>query len=301
MKRRLGPDGLHLFDRRSGWNLLLEEVQSTPSDWSPAPRQVSIALTNVCDLQCAYCYAPKNRSMLEAESVAEWLTELDQAGSLGVGFGGGEPTLHPEFPQLCAHARRKTKLAVTFTTHGHRLNTSLLNRLDGNIDFIRVSVDGVKETYERNRKRSFASLVSRLREARGHSQVGLNVVVNEETILDLDEIAALAQDVDASEILLLPQRPTSTVAKAGNEVRADLSDWIARYGGSVRLAISEEASLGFPTCNPLPLEVELRAYAHISADARVKRSSFDDEGVLIDASGILAAVKKLGQIERGVL
>ena len=121
MKLRLGPNGFHLFDRSSGLNVLLDEMHPTEASWSKSPRQVSIALTNFCDLRCRYCYAPKHKASLHTDSVLRWLKELDTEGCLGIGFGGGEPTLHPDFVNICKRVAGETQLAVTFTTHGHRL------------------------------------------------------------------------------------------------------------------------------------------------------------------------------------
>jgi hypothetical protein len=50
LKVRTGPDGVHLFDRNSGLNVLFDEALVPKHRWSRAPRQVSIALTNACDL-----------------------------------------------------------------------------------------------------------------------------------------------------------------------------------------------------------------------------------------------------------
>src|SRR5262249_42831915 len=100
MKIRLGPLGAHFFFRRTGLNVLCDELQVPPSLWAHAPAQVSVALTNRCDLNCPHCYAPKNHASLAAERVFQWLCDLDKNGCLGVGFGGGEPTLHPNFADL---------------------------------------------------------------------------------------------------------------------------------------------------------------------------------------------------------
>jgi len=64
MKYRKGSSGFHAFDRRSGVNLLMDEIDIAPDQWSDAPRHVAIALTNACDLSCSHCYAPKTRGRL---------------------------------------------------------------------------------------------------------------------------------------------------------------------------------------------------------------------------------------------
>ena len=79
-KVRLGPDGIHLFARSSGMNLLIEEVVPPRSMWTTAPCQVSIALTNSCDLACSYCFAPKTRATHTFERVVSWLFELERSG-----------------------------------------------------------------------------------------------------------------------------------------------------------------------------------------------------------------------------
>lgn len=146
--QRLSTAGVHLFDRSTGLNVLLDEISVPIALHTRAPRQVSIALTNRCDLACAHCYAPKSRDELRFDTVTRWLAELDAAGTFGVGFGGGEPTLHPEFVKLCQYAAHETRLSVSFTTHGHHVDKELAERLLGSVHFIRVSMDGVGATYE---------------------------------------------------------------------------------------------------------------------------------------------------------
>ena len=160
-KLRCGPSGLHVFNRTTGLNVLIDEIPVLASLQSRAPRQISIALTNRCDLACAHCYAPKSRDELRFDVVTQWLAELDAHGALGVGFGGGEPTLYPEFERLCQHAARETRLSVSFTTHGHHIDDVLAEGLRGSVHFVRVSMDGVGATYQLIRRRSFPERVRR--------------------------------------------------------------------------------------------------------------------------------------------
>src|SRR5438477_13025032 len=125
MKIRVARSGLQLFDRLSGLNVLIDET-SPPSDkWSLAPRYCSIALTTACDLTCPHCSAPNQHASLDQERVVRWALELDRHGCLGIGFGGGEPTLFPKFANLCQRIAGESDLAVSFTTHGHLLTSTL--------------------------------------------------------------------------------------------------------------------------------------------------------------------------------
>jgi Radical SAM superfamily len=293
MKSRIGPNGLHLFDRRSGLNILLDEVRPKEAVWSTSPRQVSIALTNVCDLHCAYCYAPKHKASLHTDQVLGWLKELDTEGCLGIGFGGGEPTLHPDFLEICKRAAGETQLAVTFTTHGHRVTPHLVERLKGSIHFARISVDGVGRTYEEQRGKRFSSLLRGLESIANLSPFGINVVVNERTVAELGAISELAQKVGASELLLLPQQATTAVTSMDGVIGQALQDWVSNYRGKVRLAVSEVGASGLPTCDPLPDERGLQAYAHIDASGMLRASSYSPASAKIGDAGVLSALKRL--------
>lgn len=297
-KVRLGPSGTHLFDRTSGANLLIDELIPPEADWAIAPRQVSIALTNTCDLDCPYCFASKTHASLAFDLVASWLNELDANGTLGVGFGGGEPTLYPRFDGICAYAANNTGLAVTFTTHGHHLNDTFLAALRGNVHFIRVSMDGIGATYERLRNRPFDALQRRLDAIKRTVPFGINYVVNEDTLPDIAIAAAFAENAGASEFLLLPERPAKGRPGLTADTANTLRMWVKRYSGSLRLAVSEADSEGMPTCNPLQHETGLRAYAHIDANGVLKRTSFDNQGVTITSDGISPALRELNQDTR---
>ena len=277
----------------SGLNVLLDELPTKKALWSIAPRQVSIALTNVCDLHCAYCYAPKHKASLCTEQVIEWLRELDGEGCLSVGFGGGEPMLHPDFVNICRRAAQETQLAITFTTHGHRLTSQTVGRLKGSVHFARISVDGVSRTYEEQRGKPFASLLKAMDLIATLSPFGINVVVNERTIMELDAIAELAQEFGASELLLLPQQKTGKAPGIDGATNLKLRDWVSKYKGTVRLAVSEAGASGLPICNPLPDERGTQAYAHIDASGTLRASSYATAGMKIKAAGVISALKQL--------
>jgi MoaA/NifB/PqqE/SkfB family radical SAM enzyme len=290
LKVRAGPSGVHFFDRTTGLNVLLDEVRVPPVLWAAAPRQVSVALTNACDLACPYCFAPKHPAALDVEQVARWLGELDANGCLGVGFGGGEPTLYRRLVELCHYTAQKTGLAVTFTTHAHRLDDALIAALAGNVHFVRVSMDGVGATYEAIRGRSFAALRRRLETMRSLAPFGVNFVVNARTLPDLDVAIAVAAEAGASEFLLLPEHPTRGGGGIDNHTAEALRRWVSHYRGVVPLTISELEAGGLPICDPLARETGLRVYAHIDADGILKRSSYESAGVAIGNDGVIRAL-----------
>ncbi|WP_155920394.1 radical SAM protein [Methylobacter luteus] len=289
MKLRRGPDGIHLFDRKSGTNILIDEQIPPMSSWTNCPRQISIALTNACDLKCEHCYALKRAAQLSKEQVKRWMVELDESGCFGIGFGGGEPTLHPDLVELCQFGQQKTGLAITLTTHGHRLTDNLISQLQGSVNFIRVSMDGVGVTYESIRDRSFDELKRKLYALQGTIPFGINYVVNRRTIDDLNTAAQFAESAGAAELLLLPEEPVGLGQKIDLVSLEALYSWVADYKGNLRLSISSRYREMVETQLALEKEPEHMAFAHVDAEGVLKRTSFDSTGFKIGNAGLLAA------------
>lgn len=292
-KIRYSPSGIHLFNRVSGINILLDEIKPRPSSWAKAPRQVSIALSNECDFSCPHCFAPKIPASLNIDLLLSWLRELDTNGCLGIGFGGGEPTLYHHLVDLCSYAAANTSLAITFTTHGHNLSEKLLASLKGNVHFIRVSMDGVGKTYELIRGRQFNVLHSHLKNVKHVVPFGINYLVNKHTLPDLDKAISLAESIGAAEFLLLPEQPVMGHGGIDWESSEELKSWVRQYKGAVPLTISDTGADVLPLCNPLPNERGIQAYAHIDATGSIKRTSYDLNGVKIGPDGVISALGKI--------
>lgn len=286
-KLRLDSNGVHVFDRDSGLNILLDEISVPAVVWSAAPRFVSLAITNLCDLKCKYCYAPKTWHSLSIEPVCDWASELDANGCLGVGLGGGEPTLHKDFFEICDRITQTTDLAVSVTTHLNRLDREGLDRLCEATHFVRVSMDGVGETYEKLRQRSFAELTAKIAYLAQKMRIGVNFVVNEDTIGDIDAACRITSELGAAEFALLPQVQTSRVARISTEVENQMRKWLATYAGSLRISISESTVAdGISIANPF--RDTSGAYAHIDAMGFLRETSFSALGTPVGDKGFMA-------------
>lgn len=291
--KRLSPAGVHLFDRLTGLNVLLDEVEVPDDHFSAAPRYLSAAITNACELRCVYCYAPKHAAVLDVDQVVDWAVELDGSGCLGIGFGGGEPTSHPRFVELCQRVTASTAMAVTFTTHGHRLTPTLAAQLRGSVHFARLSVDGVGTTYERLRGRPFGSVHAAAKLLTSVCPFGINTVVNADTLRELDDVAAFAVQVGAVELLLLPQQPTLTRTGLSLPDADVLVDWVRQARPGLRMAIARSGLEAFvPAVELFQGEHPLDAYMHIDAAGVLRPNAYASTGIQIDGS-VLEAVYAL--------
>jgi hypothetical protein len=182
---------------------------------------------------------------------------------------------------------------VTFTTHGHRLTPELVDSLRGAVHFVRLSVDGVGATYERLRGRPFTAVVHAARAIGSLAPFGINAVINADTVGELEDLAAFASEVGASELLLLPQQPTAAVPGISDADAQRLVEWAATTKAGVRLAISctgLEAALA--TAETIPGEHPLDAHMHVDAAGVLRPHAYAPTGTPVGDS-ILDAVQAL--------
>ncbi|GBG38679.1 hypothetical protein NJB14197_35500 [Mycobacterium montefiorense] len=173
------------------------------------------------------------------------------------------------------------------------MTPELIDALVGHLNFVRVSVDGVGATYEALRGRPFSQLLSALDRIGDAFKFGLNCVVNEMTLSDLDAIADLASTVGAAELLLLPEHAVRARSGCRSEVLGELHAWVGTYCGPVPLAIGQGELGPVAVARPLPHETGLRAYAHIDASANLRRNSYGANREKIDHRGVMAAARRL--------
>ena len=82
----------------------------------------NLTVSAVCNQHCPYCFTSDHlndpgpgRNFLEIGDFDARLDFLDRSGIDHARLLGGEPTLHPQFPELIKRARARNKKIVVFT------------------------------------------------------------------------------------------------------------------------------------------------------------------------------------------
>lgn len=293
MKLRKERRGLHYYDRVTGLHILADEVQIPLEDRDQGPEVISIAVTNTCDLSCAFCYAPKSRHSLSVPEIVGWCRELDQLGTFEVAFGGGEPTLYPGLAGVCRTIWTETQLGISMTTHGHHLSEELLETLKTFVSIVRVSIDAPEPLYTSIRGLPLAGSIRNIRRIEGEVPIGINTVVNTQTLGALDELAVIVRDLGAVDWLLLPEIENGTFTLLDAEWQI-LDNWIVSHADDLNLRTTTSAKAHLT--GPFLLEDAPEDYAHIGANGYLRRCSYEPGGInLRDQPSILAALTALRQ------
>ncbi|HCU23567.1 MAG TPA: radical SAM protein [Deltaproteobacteria bacterium] len=112
-----------------------------------APWFTQLVVIRKCNLSCKYCNEfdsssdPIPFSTLRAR--AEKLKEL---GAFSINLTGGEPTMHPDLPELIRYCRHDLKfLRTSMISNGFYLKPELIKTLnEAGLQDMQISIDGVK-------------------------------------------------------------------------------------------------------------------------------------------------------------
>lgn len=295
MKVRREPRGLHFYERQNGLHVLFDECPIPTHECDEGPAVTSIALTNICDLSCPFCYAPKSRHTLSTDEVVGWCKELAALGTLEVAVGGGEPTLYPNLPELCRTIWSETNMGVSITTHGQHLGNELVNALAGSVSLIRISIDAPEPHYSLIRRRPLQIAVENVRRLAGRIPFAVNTVINRATLPYLDELAILVRELAAVDWLLLPEVRSGEFTLTDLEWQA-LDRWISEHRFDFELRTAAEAAGHLS--GPFLFENMSEDYAHISADGYLRRRSYANGGVPLRGNTVLNALRELRRDQR---
>lgn len=89
-------------------------------------REVNLEVTNSCNFRCWFCprhAMTRPQGLMPVARFQDLALALDRLGILQeMAIAGiGEPTLHPDLPDMIAYVKDNTSLAVVLTTNGSRL------------------------------------------------------------------------------------------------------------------------------------------------------------------------------------
>ncbi len=144
------------------------EINTEPTDRSHritgdfrrnTPQNVTIELTDHCNLICRHCYrnsGPGMKNFLATESVLEAMEDFYRLGVKSVELTGGEPTTHPGFETILEAALERFPL-VAVITNGTNLSDRVLAALNRPNALTQIDFDGVDaETHNFLRGTPFA-------------------------------------------------------------------------------------------------------------------------------------------------
>lgn len=165
--------------KSEGWG---KEYQAYRTNWEAYPQKkfvseypllVDLELSSLCNLKCPMCYTISyefkqkvNTGYMNFELYKKVVDEIaGKVPSLRLSLRG-ESTFHPKFTECITYAREKGIKEVSFLTNGSQLNReNFIRIMKAGATWITLSIDGLKEEYERIRKPlKFEETLNRIKE-----------------------------------------------------------------------------------------------------------------------------------------
>lgn len=171
--------------------------------------------TNYCNLKCSFCNREEvvaGYGKLQHITLENWKKILNKVKNEPIKHikltGLGEPFLHPKFNIICQNVKDffpNAKLIVA-TNCQYTINDNFKKSLEF-IDMMYFSIDGYKESYERDRSPAkWSKLIKFLNDFkkvnRYNCDVSINYVVNSKNVFDIEKIKELAIKNNLTELRL---------------------------------------------------------------------------------------------------
>ena len=130
-------------------NLQRSRVDGAPGIFSRlrySPFLAQLVIIRRCNLSCSYCSEyDKVSEPVPTEVLEERLRKLKSLGTFGISLTGGEPTLHPQLPDLIRKCRKLGFFRTGMISNGFFLRPELIEALnEAGLQEMQISIDGVQ-------------------------------------------------------------------------------------------------------------------------------------------------------------
>ncbi len=239
--------------------------------------KLTIELTNLCNLDCAYCFKEAGRAHLNIDLLTSILQQARKLGASKITYTGGEIAL---YPNLAAALENAAALGYRYAivTNGWHFQQilPLISATRHALKHIFFSIDAANEAdHDRARgKGSFRKIMNAVSLCRFHNlPFSFQLVVNNENFAEMERVALLAARLGAASVKFGHMLPTSASIDqqlslsadkrqaAENEARA----LAAIFKISIAFSASESNRELSPPCEALSTQA-------VSIDARGRLS-----------------------------
>ena len=217
---------------------------------APSPKPVTMGsgpvviwnLIRRCNLACKHCYATSADIDFDGElSTSEVFAVMDDLRAFGVSvliLSGGEPLLRPDIFEISQHAK-EMGFYVGLSSNGTLINNTNIDDIKRiGYDYVGVSLDGMRDTHDRFRRKqgAFDESINGIRLCHEAGiKIGLRFTLTQDNAVELPDLLQLMRDEDIDKFYL----SHLNYAGRGNRNRAsDLHQQMTR----------EAMDLMFATC-----------------------------------------------------
>ncbi len=218
---------------------------------------IGVQLTTRCNLDCIHCFVNGSGDNLSLSSLEQIIAFAKACNCSCLDFTGGEPTLHPEFPEI-VEMLSANALGFTMVTNGWDF-VDWYQSVKRHLDTIRrvvFSLDGATEAiHDLNRAEGSYRRVLQAVSICRYKEItfGIRTTVTKKNIDQLEEIALLAAKIGAEELVLIPLLPTPRMAALKLILSPEDLEQVVEHAARLRKIFRMKITLAAGYFDPDPL------------------------------------------------
>ena len=159
------------------------------------PLNVSISLTNKCQLSCVYCRIPQRKQKeMTTKEIIQIINDLSKNETQRISLNGGEPLLHKDLDIIINKCKEKN-IFTSLTTNGLLVSQKIKSLKK--LDLLIISLDGNKNIQDSIRGKSFDKIIKGIKKARENNiVVWISTVLSNKNFFNVDFLLKKAEELD---------------------------------------------------------------------------------------------------------
>jgi len=216
---------------------------------APKPLYVIYDVTLACNAACIHCYSHAGQALpneLTTEEGHDLIDQLADAGTILLGFGGGEALLRDDCIDFMQHAHDR-KMVTNMATNGLVINRTTARQLkEVGVHAITVSIDSTKpalHNYIRQVPHLYKKACDAIKYLKDeHIKVLIGFTPMSHNYKEREEVVQMALDLGADTVNVSEYVPTgrfgTTIALTSEELKETMTEWVRlekKYKGNMRI------------------------------------------------------------------
>lgn len=171
-------------------------------------QRCEILLNNVCNFNCVYCRDKKGDYILDVKNIKKYIDICDKQGLKNIRFSGGEPTLYKNLLEIIKYSKRKYHIKnIAISTNGSANINVYKVLIQNGVTDLSISLDSCCSDIANKmagKNIDFKKICNNIKELSKICYVTLGVVINENNIKNIQEILKFCNDLNPSDIRIIP-------------------------------------------------------------------------------------------------
>lgn len=215
-----------------------------------SPVIADINITEKCNLHCGHCYinSSKNGHHMPLTDFELVLSECQKMGITQIALGGGEPTLHPDFPKILKKIH-DADIVPNLTTNGHSLKWRTIYAIARYAGAIALSVENIGADFEKRRGFPFATFEKNIAKLKmAGIKIVFQITISESNLDKTEETISYLKKYQPYGFLFLAYKPQGRGLTYDKTLATINNNKVSQNIKSIFGYASKQTKIGFDCC-----------------------------------------------------